>query len=68
MHWFVDTKIAAGLREGPAFRPCYDAPMFRELMIGLWNGLWGGLLFGAALWAVAIAAGGILVGLILLFL
>ena len=21
MHWFADTKIAAGLREGPAFRP-----------------------------------------------
>lgn len=37
-------------------------------MLGLCEGLWYGLVAGAAMWAVAIAAGGVLVGLILLFL
>ena len=35
-------------------------------MIGLFQGVFAGLAFGAALWAVAITAGGVLVGIILL--
>ena len=37
-------------------------------MLGLCEGLWYGLVACAAIWAAAIAAGGILGGLILLFL
>ena len=48
--------------------PCYDARMFKEVMLGLRDGLLIGLIAGAAIWAVGIAAVGILVGLIFLFL
>ena len=42
--------------------------MFKELVLGFSEGAIYGILFGAALWAAAIAAGLVLVGLIFLFL
>ena len=42
--------------------------MFKEVMLGLRDGLLIGLIAEAAIWAVGIAAVGILVGLIFMFL